>query len=283
MKIRLYTLVWGREYTELFLKYSLPSHGLDQVDFAGFDVKYRIYTDQQDLIRQHPAFEPIKAFTEFRPLTTDTNIQDQPGVVQDIMHQYYKSFLKEAYDEDAYFRSITPDIIVSPGAMATALKRIREGYRAVVIPTGAMRVEPDLIKDPSMPGVFFSAMHKETRDHFIDSPNFHPQPAMYLTKTDYGAEVKSYLCQPFIIRQQYSRKFRHAEYDFISTAVPDMKEIYIVPDSREMFEVSITKPYLPHHLWGPGTFSFDRMQEWMKGKINPHMKTFFDRGYKIYA
>jgi len=222
---------------------------------------------------------------------------------QTLMNYHYRLFIRKAFEADAYLKIVPPDVVISAGSIPNVMRHLRRGKMGIAIPVAAIRVDRERFLRLPMPyapdgtlsipphdlvNSFLKTRHRETRDHFIDSENFYPYPAMILTPYPDGFSVNSFVAQAWFVRAKHDATgYIHGEYDYIYRALPDLNDIHIVGDSNEIFEVSIT----PHYFsWGENKFS-DQMIKNGKGAIlgtlggisNPYIEALFKHGYQAYS
>jgi hypothetical protein len=144
MKTHVVITVWGEVFTDLLVRYLLPSLGnegnLPALAAGGHPVM-RLYTTPEDAlrIRNCPAFPAIENIlpVSFVDLAS-VRVEEMPEFAQwgpwrfKTMNACHLHAMREAWKEDATLSFLAADNILSDGAFARALEVFRTGKRAVL-------------------------------------------------------------------------------------------------------------------------------------------------------
>jgi len=233
--VNLHTILWGDRYREVFVKYALPSL-LSEKNIPSLygDLVYHVYADQND-------YDYIKKTDVFCQLSKHCKVERKESVRDS--NKSIKSSLRWSDLNDAVWVCLPPDAIFSDGSLQLALDKIHGGYRAVIIPVGAVRVNegelPDSIRndEKDMVGILNKHLHKETKRHFVDSGQFFDKPIQYLKNVNEGIKVKSYFYQPFVLDcKSHVYSFSNVEKDILI----DSNWVYVAKDSSEIFQLALS-------------------------------------------
>jgi len=284
------TLVYGPKYTESFLEIALPAM-IDNMIEINANKTYVIYSTSEDasVICKHPLFIKLsKVMTvQFR----EAVIKNTP---EDSVNNYFLELVKKAYVRNGFLKVIQPDTVPSADTLITAWRKIEAGYEAVLIPSGALRVNWEMfayhairlyrsygslnIPSDDLIKMFCDYCHHETLSHCIDSKTFHPSPSMIINKKDYEFTVHSFYSQPYFVRTN-NLTYRVPEDDYVVNGV-DPEKIYIAKSPYEMMEVNLTQPYGQEILWPKAKYSPNVVINTNFGRAYHLAKKMFFQGYK---
>lgn len=275
MRINYFTIVWGFEYIEKFIKYTIPSLLSPKNVSCMIGQKYYIYTDAS--FKEHT----LVTSENFRRLEEICKIifVNAPGADRDSrLICSTKNAIETAFKDQAILKIIPPETVYSDGSFPNMLKKLSEGYDAVIFPFGGLRVEEKSYMsdgDVSLKDKFFKHMHKETRAHYTNSDTFIPGPVMYIDEDNI---IKSFYHQPSFMRVNKLSDFENLELDFVNSLV-EKDKVYVVKNSDEAFEVSLT----PNKYCGYASKKFDEKEflEYNSNHINPVSSLSYESGYAI--
>lgn len=129
--------VWGKTYTDIFLRCSLPSQLAEGNIPALRDnphARYRIFTTEADMtaMRQNAAFRRLESLirVDFVPLSTLAATGDARDKL-DRLAECHNAAIRQADREDASLIFLSPDFVFSTGCLAYGLRRWERGDNVV--------------------------------------------------------------------------------------------------------------------------------------------------------
>jgi len=196
LKLRVLTVVWGREFVDRFLKGTLRSlaspNNLPALA-ANFDLVYELIAPQADIdhVKTHPAYRALadRVRFSFRPLPTghiDTGNSMSHWVL-------WNEAVERAKRDDSYVITVAADHIFADGALRRWAELFEQGYLAVYCPgmqVVAETIEAELSRDfgqepvialrrDEMIGLMFRHFHPvmlamcRTSPRWMAHPEFH--------------------------------------------------------------------------------------------------------------
>jgi len=139
--IDLINVVWGREYTDLFLDWALPLQlcprnlGCLSAD----SVRYRVFTTKGDweYMQAHPSMMKLKEMVkvDFVEISYPNSGEHRYNK----MHQCHDQAIADARQIGAALIFLAPDLLLSNQCFETILKKVEQGYRAVLFNTLDLR------------------------------------------------------------------------------------------------------------------------------------------------
>ncbi len=137
---RFATVVWGTDYVDAFLRYSLPSQLAPNnlPCFHGFDASYRIYTTRRDaeVIAASAAYRELYKWmpVEFE-LCEDLGADQQSGMKYGYVLRSQTHLFRNHRRQDVAFLCLYPDAIWADGSLLTLLRAAQEGKRLALAVT----------------------------------------------------------------------------------------------------------------------------------------------------
>lgn len=273
MRVNYFTIVWGSEYIKKFCLYTLPSIISQNNIKSLVKQKYYIYTESSEEFLRYPILRNLQEICEVIFLGVIGGNRDS------ILIESTKDAVKRAFEDKAILKIIPPETVYSDGSLTNMLKKIEEGYDAVIFPFGGLRVsEKDFILDENKDNLvqtFFRNIHKETLLHYTNSKNFIPGPVMKINEKN---KVNSFYHQPSYMKINRIADFNNLELDFVNSLV-DVDKVYAVKDSNEAFEVSLTPD--KYFGWGENEYNEKDFLDFNINNINPVSKLSFEQGFAI--
>jgi hypothetical protein len=304
------TVVWGREYTRVFLDICLPNQLTKGNLYAfqgGPEAEYKVYTTSEDAerIRENKLFQEVESIMPTRIIEIDKaqGGSDYSGDIS-LMNRVHIMAIKEGIKKDATFVFIPPDQIYSEGAFARLIDIARTGKRVVV--TAGIRISketfvPEFIRkfrDPdgrlcasSRPLVELGLrhLHPIIKSYFVDSEEYNYGPAHFYWRVDEsGFIVRALSVHPLMIRPRIpdALPLRSVDGDYFRRACPDIRDYHIVKDSDELVALELTTSDFLFGINGPNKFNIyqcamsvkhggDRMhRKFLREKIRIHSGDF---------
>ncbi len=260
------TVVWGRDYLDLFLNRCIPNQlGEGNLPALPEGSRYRIMTRAMhvDDVQAHPMVQALA-----RTITVDVVAVaalegvDQPGPTRrrdrrfELMTVCHRQAISDALAADAALIFLAPDIVLSAGAFASIVQRHRAGYRAVVC-TG-LRLEKEAFlraMDDSERAVgvlparelvraALPHLHAHTRSMFVDARAFSTFPvSVYWPVGTQGLLARCLHLRPIMIDPMNGHVMPKGtiDADFLARACPDPARVHVVTDSDEFVIFELTE------------------------------------------
>ncbi|MEZ2252569.1 TIGR04372 family glycosyltransferase [Microcoleus sp.] len=300
-------VVWGQEYTNILLNFSLPlqlSPGNLQYFRESQESLYKIYTTQQDA-------ETIKSSKIYEILTetipTVIKVFDMASFSQmnryTIMTRCHQHAVIEANITNSIMVFLFPDGLFADGTFAQLSKLADQGKRAVMIP-GTRTVKetllPTLKQHPNFNNlcaiisprelvkIFLDNLHPWTQSAFWDSADFTNTPShIYWRVKDEGFLARCFHIHPLMInpirKDIVPKDTIDAEY--LSQVISTLNDIYVVEDSDEIFGCSVDsredcKELLRHDVKA----QISEIRQWVEGATALHHRwSFFCHKIRIHS
>lgn len=269
-KLNIAIPVWNKVYCDLFLNHCLKGlvaqGNLWELDCA---VKFIFYTTPADF-----TYLMSNAYMQRIAKQCEIKMVDMP-----FQHVAVRHALSQANKDKSILKIISPDVVISEGSLSFAMNKIKEGMKAVIVPTGALRVDQESF--PQTYGhdaeeliiLFKEYMHQETKRHFVDSEFFFDYPVQKLNYQNSQIKVNSYFYQPWLLDcEDLIWVYENIERDIIT----EENGVYIVKDSSEIFELSLS----PQDKHEPGRNIYGE-HKLVKYGIGPLNEKIYEQGYVI--
>jgi hypothetical protein len=257
MRFHFTTVVWGEDYVNTFLSYSLPmqllSENLGAFNPAG--AVYHLYTRNEDFLRmkQNPVFSQLQQQISFRfhPIELGAHPVDKYA----LMNRCHRDALQLANGESCPLIAFGPDTIFLNGAFKTVRTLAEKGMHAILV--SSLRLNLDTL-DPIFKKTDLSLL---SQNQWIDLALGHLHP-MTLSSFWGSTKINEWISQicwqpnansllvrgfhlhPLLIWPEKSNVFPKISLDdsFLKEACPDSKKWHVIQTSDEMvsFELSRT-------------------------------------------
>ena len=264
----LVALVWGNEYIDPFLEFSLPSllaPGNIPSLAAVAPVVFKFFTQATDVSRltADPTVEALRKVAEVRFETVDDQIKSDKYAVMVTCH---KEALQDAHLVSAAVVFVVPDAVQSDGSFATVATVVQAGKRVVIVPSlrvvkesVTLQLRRQYMPTPGKPlaasarelvRLGISHMHPDCRTRFWDSKDFTPNPVTVQWRVDDdGFILRGFHLHPLLIFPTHSsgNALSTLDDDLLLLACPDYDLFHVVEDSDDGFFVDLST--LPHGRW----------------------------------
>jgi hypothetical protein len=198
LEIRVFTSLWGNDFADIFLKYSLPSllsyGNCQRVLAAGHHIIFYIYSDTATLVRLRSSevttptdgkefkfFDMSETFFDGKPL--DYEIASQAGLINthELQSRCYMHGMEHSIANGIAFLFWTADAILSDGALNWGMRQLENGSKAIYADVMEIKRESaanDLdrsfgrrdkgISGRTLADILLNHTHQNTLDHFYD-------------------------------------------------------------------------------------------------------------------
>lgn len=255
--------VWGDEYIQIFLQYSLPTIlatgniGAIAQKPGG---KFRIFTTGKDseVIKSSPAFQQLTSVVEYEIIYIEQMIEragPELGAKHDIKSNIYRQSMSDAFEADTAVAMVNSDMILAKGFFQEALNLLARGFRTIEVPgprasARALKIELDQIREVNngqdisisakdLARIWYNNIHPLLEMHFVQgyrNQPFHPSH-LYWDVQGEGVIMRCFDLYPIVV---YPKK---SQVDFSTTIDSDLvdnmaltpHETCVVQDSRKMF------------------------------------------------
>jgi hypothetical protein len=259
------TQLWGQSYIDLYAGYVVPSL-LQEDNLPALAVfgpsTYEIYTTaaDRDRLEAHPNFQELRA-TCADWLTVRCVILDNAETFDSpyaLMSDCHRRAIAAAEAVDAAILFLQPDVVVSPGSLATVALALKSGKRLVLAPglraareemTAMMRRHLDRPAGPGWPsrrtlvGAAVSNLHPISRflfwrDGTINSYCSH----LYWAIGPKGIYARCAHMHPLMVwPREKGCGFNHTiDWDYFSRACPNSAEWFVAATSDEICLIELS-------------------------------------------
>lgn len=253
------TPVWGREYTDLFLEVSLPSHlalgNLPSLSNLA-NSTYLIFTTPKDAecIRQNPVFDILQSLIKVEiHLITEMNIDKYS-----MMSACHKRAINFADKQDGALVFLPPDVVLADGSMKNIEGAATKGKRVVFLVGLRLILEniaPQLKSNYATHGPTISIQPRQLMH--LAMRNLHPITLTHLWENGPGEMVPNNLfwridnegllgrcfhLMPLMVypRNKQAPFFSTIDFDFVMSSCPNRADWHIVEDSDEILVCELT-------------------------------------------
>lgn len=309
MKFYIVTVVWGLDYTDLYLKVVLPtqlSAGNLPALSQGSQVTYAIYTTSRDA-------ESIKS-SRIYPLLSEL-VDIEIILIDDIdlnhnkyaaCNDFHKRAIIEANKENATLVFLPPDAIWSDGSFARMAEITATGKRVMLTGTDLRVsretfVEEFLQKFPPQGNEIISVSSRELVKLSLEHLHPFAQASCWESSTSNrwpsqinwrvnsrGLVARCFHIHPLMINPSRKDILPSITYDadYMIQACPNLNEFYIVEDSDEATCASITSmtdPGLASQILPDRRSSEIGVAAWASLNVSSHHCYFFNHKLRIHA
>lgn len=262
------SVVWGREYLDLFLNTCLPTQlGEGNVAALPSGSRYRILTRAADVdeIHRHPTVHALARIMPVDVVAVEAfeeieRAEAQPGRRQvdrrfDLVTACNQAGIRDAVSAHAAMLFPSPDYVLSANTFAAIVERHRQGYRAVGC-VGLRLEKEGFLRSFHTSGVSTGApsarelvrmamphLHAQTRSLFAGARTFNAYPlGVYWPVGNDGLLGRSFHFHPIMVDPMRASAMPKLtiDSDYLVKAVPDFARVHVVTDSDEfiVFELS---------------------------------------------
>lgn len=264
----LVVVFWGAEYRNYFLRFLIPSllspgnlpslHGETQHRFL-------IATTRRDwvAIQSHPAYQKLACTIE--PVFMEIPEPAEGANKYLVMSNGHKMAATKAFADQAYGVFLTPDLVLSEGAIAALQCLALAGKKVVLcaamrfttegclpemqVHRGASPDDPLILPSRTLAAIALRHMHAETLRYDWDASCFADRPfsCFWRVPGEHGIVIHSFSWAPLLV--SYRGLAKHAtqtldhwtlDGDYVYQNFRDDQDIHVVRDSDEILLVSFT-------------------------------------------
>lgn len=264
--------VWGKTYTDIFLRCSLPSQ-LTEGNLPALrdnpHARYRLFTTEADMavMRQSAVFHRLESLVrvEFVPLPT---LADAPGHTSgnklDLLAECHNAAIRQADREDASLIFLSPDFVFSTGCLAYGLQRWERGDNVVYTLTPRLVRESVLaeleaggfteaseesggIAPADLGEIALRCLHPIERGYFRGASMVSFPIHVYWPAGDEGFVAHCAYLHPLLVRpiRRGERPAITIDADYVDRCCPDQGRIHVVDDAAKMLCVELSAADLP--------------------------------------
>jgi len=306
MKFHFINVVWGQEYTDKFLNFSLPTQ-LSQENLLAFQrdqAVYKIYTTNSDaeLIVKSPIYAVLKEV-----IPTEIKVFNIPlSYIQDkykLMGKCHEHAVIEANQKNGIAVFLGPDSLWSDGSFARMREIAAKGKRVVMIAgyrTVKETILPYLSQQPyfrknasvsissrELVRISLNHLHPMTQSLFWDSVNFANWPSqLYWKVGSQGFIARCFHIHPLMINPHGTNMIpiNSIDGDYVSSIISSYKDIYIVTDSDEILGIEFSSASHGKQTIDINTkANVEKICQWAKQSSVPHHIWSFQHKIRIHA
>lgn len=255
--------VWGQEYIEIFLEYSLLTQvtpgNLGAIQYRE-QIQYFIFTRPQDaaIIEQSSAFKLLQTLVSAEVIpAVDINFNN-PNFYEPFS-ECYKAGIQRARKDKAICIFLTADQMWAEGAFSSVFHLAKKGYRAVMLAGPRVEAEsflPSLqmrLKQSSTPWISLPPretvqmamdhLHPWDRSLFWDENNLgRPASFLFWSAGTEGFLMRCFHLHPILVNPVCGYPDFTGTIDagdFVQESCPDFNQVYVVNDSDHVMYFSI--------------------------------------------
>ena len=256
MPVHCILAVWGEAYTDLFLKYSLPSQlAAGNIPYLrdNPNARYKIFTTENDMaaMRRDAVFQRLESMIRvvFIPITID------PGNKFFSLSDCHNASIKDADREDAALIFLSPDFILARGCFAYGMRQWASGFNVVYTLTprlvrksaleelDAIRGQEDIdLPADDLGDIALRHLHPIERGYFYkESLVSFPIHVYWQVKNEGFIAHCAYLHPLFVNPlEKGERPVITIDADYVDRCCPDLGRIHVVDDSSKMLCVELS-------------------------------------------
>ena len=290
IKVRFLTCLWGKEYIDNFVDYSLPTQmGLGNIpdSLITSDSDFFIMSDTQgiEVLNAHPNIEKLKlimnvTFFDISEIARDNKLTG-------VSHCQHEAIIRSKDFDYIFF--IYPDFICGTGVIGHAISKLEEGFEAIACPVP--RILMSCLEDPKFKKFFkdsalgrtisipprrlvelsFDHYHPTLDGNFIDGEvkngglaylQWKVNPKTWLLHCFHlhplAIKVKNHL-------PEFRLKFNVSlDEEFFPNVYPDIDKIYFPTHSDDYAMCSLSKD-TDAEMPKPGQISLDNILRYAEG------------------
>lgn len=299
-KLDIINVVWGKDFTEAFLKSSLPLQ-LCPGNIGSLPPgmgRYRIFTTRDDweTMQSHPSMKKLREMISVEFVEIGYGSSDP----YPLMNECHRRAIKDAYQENRALIFLCPDCLISNQTFQTILQNVQEGKRAVV--TMTLRVKKEIM----VPLIEETLKEDITYQNGIDSrrlvklsmPYLHPMIEALCINNKQIHEATSQIhwkldsenvlgyglhLHPLYIWPETNAAYSGAiDNDFILYACPTEEKWKLIQDSDEISVFEFSSTWWNSDISWVDSNPFN-VAKWAIGKAYPHHWYFFNKPIYIHS
>lgn len=260
------SVVWGREYLDLFLNTCLPTQlGEGNVSALPPGSRYRIMTRAADVdeIQRHGMVQALARVIPLDVVAVKAFEEGERGNGSsrgdrrfELVTECNRIGIRDAITAGAAVLLPSPDYVMSANTFEAIVRRHRQGYRAVVCIGLRLEKEGFLrsIEASGRPPVASSSrelvrmamphLHAHTRSMFADARTFNTYPlGVYWRIGSDGLLGRSFHVHPIMVDPMRPSAMPKLTIDsgYLVHACPDFTRVHVVTDSDEFIVFELTE------------------------------------------
>ncbi len=307
MNYRFVTVVWGEEYTGVFLDVCLPNQLApgELASFADLEMcEYQVYTTTADSARiaADPRFAAIQEIMPTRIIHLNKSLEGNEYMDSiALMNHGHIMSIRKAAGTDTAFVFLPPDQVYSAGTFRRIREVAQSGKRILL--TAGVRVEkesfiPAFVRTfadgsgncpaPSrkLVGLALDHLHPVILSYFVDSREYNDGPChFYWRVDDTGFVARALSMHPLMVRprREDAIPVRSVDGDYLRRVSSDIHDYHIVTDSDELVAFEMSSGAWSAGINGPNSFNIYRCALHLKhGGDHMHRK-FLRKKVRIHS
>ncbi|MCC7408165.1 MAG: hypothetical protein IT442_08840 [Phycisphaeraceae bacterium] len=253
-------VAWGAEYVRQLLEVSLPSSLAEGnlPALAGDGSVYHLYTVPRDVpvITAHPAYAALQKLMPVR-LIVNEQLDLAKGRYGGLT-ACHNHAIQSAYDSGRALCILSPDSLLSAGAMDAGRRRIDDGAQAVMV-MGIRLVRETAwpaLRDMATDGgltlavpprrfarLILDHVHPFTESMFWESPDYNRMCShLYWRVGRDGILGRCFYLHPLMVSPQRKDVYliQTIDTDYVMQVCPDHERVVVIEDSDELATVELT-------------------------------------------
>ena len=291
------TVVWGREFCELFLDVCVPNQmTAGNLGALPAGSRYRVFTSAEDR-KFLQSSSALRAIGDRIPvdIIVEPLLSTSIGTQFTRMTACHATAIRDASESGAALIFLSPDIVLSEGTLAAVVRSRERGHRAVVCP--GLRVDRDAFRaalasrgaDPlssrELVSLALDHLHPFTRAHMIDGvPGARRPIGVYWDVPGDGILAHGLYLHPLMVDPSQPGVMPDGTIDqhYLFHACPNRADVHVASDSDEfvVFEMSHIDAAVTET--GPEPISAWRAAR-MLCRCDPHQRTYWVMPLRLHA
>lgn len=294
MDFHIINVVWGEEYTDLFLKVCLPSQlspgNLPAFSNMGKSAIYKLYTTEKDAetIVKSPVFSELCSVIPVQIVKINIDI-DLSKKYEAMIHCHNQA-IAFSHKLNAKLVFLSPDSVLADKVCANLIKIEATGKLVVMLPayrTAKETFVPALmqafygnnvlrvsIQSRDLVGISLEHLHPYSQALIWDATDYNTFPShIYWKVNDKGLLGRCFNMHPLMINPQGIDVVPQGTIDgeYWEQICPNLEDVYIVKDSDEMFAIEFSSVnYLTNGISLGKNSNVHEVAEWAMSRWNNH-------------
>lgn len=292
------TVVWGREFRELFLDVCMPNQSTPgNLGALPAGSRYRIFTSADDATVIE-ASDVVIRLRQTMPvdLVVVPGLSDGEGSPFARMNACHQLALDDAAAAGRGVIVLSPDIFMSEGTLAAAVRRHASGSRAMAC--SGLRLDRDgfveslrsrggvrALAGRALVALALEHLHSFTRAHMVDAARTPSRPIGVLWNVPaQGIVARFFRLHPLLLDPVCREARLDSTIDdrYLARACPDLEQVHVVTDSDEIAVFELSHVDAASTATTPGGVSLWRAVE-MIGRCDAHQAAFWTRPIRLHA
>lgn len=273
MDFHVTNVVWGEEYTDLFLNISLPTQlapgNLPSFSQKGKSAIYKIFTTEKDgeVIKKSPVFAELSSVMPTEIISIDNfDLSDEQKYGEGNVEKYYvvidcyQQVVKDCIKDNAKFLFLTPDFVFPDGLFANLIEIDEKEGKPVVMTHSYRALRKSFVSAvkekfdnnnclrvsiPVRDVIKFSLkhLHPYSEALFWDAENYNHFPSHIYWRVRDGILARCFDMHPLMLKPTANKKAvlsGTVDGKYWQQICPSLEDVYVPKDSDEMVLIELS-------------------------------------------